>query len=254
MNFIILITILILTSGVVFAQTDVEIAEQCKSAHPTLSEIFKKNECVSIAKKNRAEIEARNKREEAARPCLAKQIPIMESTIRRLMIDILPTDSLDSATSKLEQATGNKSNLSPSENNIKNMVAINWLGTNCKSDFYYLINITQGEDGKLQSFKVWTDTPPRGYTNGNVNGYRPEFFVDFVSKRKLIERPKSPAQRIQSPLTRDSNSHCEPNLTRAERLEKLATNGEVFYSSPTTFRAGNHGFGLNKDNSLTYCF
>lgn len=238
--------LLLCWSSLIFAQSDIKTEEQCKLAHPGVSQIFKRNDCVSNAKKS-------EKREEEARPCLAKSIPAMEEAIKGLMKDILPTDSLDAAASKVSKVTGDKSFIDPSDSNIKHMVAVNEFGSKCVSGFYYLINVTRDEDAKLLSFQVWAKLPPKGYTNTHENGYRPEFFVDFVAKRKVIDRAKLPIQENKPPLNLSPKSHCEPNLTQKERLARLARNGQVLQSSEREYRAGIHVLRFSYDNSLSYC-
>ena len=263
MNFINLAIVLTLTSGTVFAQSDSDIAEQCKSAHPAFSEIFKRNECISNAKKTRAEVEARAKREEAARPCLAKAIPALENTIKELGNNISHADTLVVAAAKVAKVTGNKFQIEPSENNIKKMIAVDALRSKCVSDFYYLINIVQGEDGKLESFKVWTETPPKGYINGNANGYRPEFSVDYVAKRKaqLIDSNKSFKNSKNPAGSKDDflsdlnmKNHCAPEISKKERLSRLSTHGQLNQTSERTYKAGKHGVSFHYDGSLSYCY
>ena len=261
MNFISFVIVLTLTSGAVFAQSDSDIAEQCKSAHPAFSEIFKRNECISNAKKTRAEVEARAKREEAARPCLAKQIPIMETELTNLIKSISPNDTLEVAASKLAKIAS-KPKITPSDTNIKQMVAVSLYTSSCLSDFYYLINISSGEDGKLDRMGVWVENPPRGYTNGNLNGYRPELSVNFAAKRKaqIIESTKSSkSANSGSSLTSNSDymntkSHCAPNLSMKERISRLAAYGEVVQTSERNYRAGTRSVGFLYDGTLSFCY
>lgn len=231
----------------VFGQDDKDINEQCKLLYPSITQLFKKNQCITDAKNS-------EKREEEARPCLAKQIPVLEEKLKTMAKDIAPNDSVEVASEKLSKVTGKKSAIAPSDDNIKNMVAINWLTSNCASNFYYLINVVQGEDARVKAFEVWTVNPPKGYTNNSKYGYRPEFYVDYVAKRKAADKPKQTLDERRSNSSIDSKSHCESGISLQERKLRLAKNGEVHYSSSRTFRAGNHGFGIFEDNTLTYCF
>lgn len=245
------------TTCKVLAQTDAEISEQCKLEFPKVTQFFKRNECVAEAKKRIAEARANERRENEARPCLAKQIPDMESKIKALIKDISPADSLDEAAKKMVKVTGRKSDIQPSETNIKNMVAINTLHTSCKSEFYYLINIVQGEDGKLSNFKVWAENPPKGYAVKSLNGYLPEFFVDFVQRRKIIEENSRLSAKKEIKSSSDyinPKSHCAPNIPMKERISRLSIHGEVLQSSERTYRAGSHSVGFHYDGSLSFCY
>lgn len=137
------------------------------------------------------------------------------------------------------------------------MVVINWLASSCKSDFYYLINVVQGEDGKLSALRVWTENPPKGYTNNHSNGYRPEFFVDFSAKRKVIEERARTATAKSATSNADflnPKSHCAPNISMKERISRLGVHGEVLQSSERTYRAGKHSVGFLYDGSLSFCY
>ena len=133
---IIIFLLIFLISSVTYAQSDQWIEDNCKAIFPSISEFFKRNSCISEEKKAKAQREAKERREEAARNCLAEQIPDIEKLIQSLMKSLNYDDTMNQVISKLEKLKIAAS-IVPSINNIKEKVAVLRINTTGKSDFNF---------------------------------------------------------------------------------------------------------------------
>jgi hypothetical protein len=236
-------------SSLSFSQSDQLIEDDCKAVYPSITEFFERKKCVSDAKKAKAQREVKEKREESARNCLAEQIPDIEKWIQSLMKDLNYDDSMNQVVSKLEKLKVSPE-IVPSTNNIKEKVAVLKINTTCKSDFSFLINITEGEDKKLKSFSVWSEDAPRGYSSGFLK----QFHIDFASQKEAIKKAQKRLTETKGYETDQNSSHCAPNLSRQERINRLARKGQLRQTSENSYSAGLSSVSFSFTGALISCY
>ena len=155
--------------------SDREIDAACKKEFPDFfGDYFRRSNCETEAKEKRAAVklkreeqERKEAREEGARTCISNDLARLESTLRRLRDQAKSKSTLDEMRQLIESVTKQKSNILPSDLNIKEKVLIAALPPNSDTDFYFLINVQLTEQGELRSFRVWAQDPPKGYQGGS---------------------------------------------------------------------------------------
>ena len=224
-----------------------------------MDKIHKSDYQVKIEKENetKAKKQARNK---AALPCLSKDIFRMEQVaknlISRLDVNVILEDAAKVAGEVLEQ----KISIQPTEWDIKKLVAIGSIRTTCDSDFSFLVNINATGGEKLDTLRMWSQNPPFGYEDGQLQ----DFSVNFSEIRKeqkieeqqraVIAAAKTRAEEQQRAVIAaakasiedttnaatetkgiDLFDHCAPDINRKERLRRLAVKGTLKQTSGETY-------------------
>ena len=246
---IIIFLLIFLISSVTYAQSDQWIEDNCKAIFPSISEFFKRSSCISEEKKAKAQREAKERREEAARNCLAEQIPDIEKLIQSLMKSLNYDDNMNQVISKLEKLKIAAS-IVPSINNIKEKVAVLRINTTCKSDFNFLINITEGEDKRLNSFSVWSENSPQGYPSGFLK----QFHIDFAAQREILKKAQKRLAETKVYESDQNSNHCAPNLSRQERINRLARKGQIRQTSENSYNAGSSAVSFSFAGTLMNCY
>ena len=219
-------------------------------------------------KKDKAELEIKKAKQisaNAARGCIAENIGRMESIVRELqaatddnltLMQLKPTfdniiqkgntpkyieyhGEVDSAPQKtsemLVSSTGKETLIVPASDDIKERVLVAIIAPFCETSFNLLVNVRASESGKIDSFKVWAINPPIGYHDG-LHG---EFSVDYEARRAAKEmEAKGKKSKLLDP--------CAPNITKAERLQRLSQYGVVRQESDSEYSAGGHRITFEK--------
>lgn len=192
-----------------------------------------------------AEARQRNEREAAARPCLANDIPRMESAIFASRAAINQSMTIEQARETLARTLDPQASIVVSNDSIRDLVAVASIYTKCDSDFNLLVNVTARNRNSLGSgepelkfFGVWPQNAPIGYAAPNFN-------LDYDQQRELARKQAEALARAatRTPARATATSptdHCAPNLSKAERLERLAAYGDVREVGYQTFQAGTH--------------
>lgn len=182
---------------------------------------------------NLLKIEAKEFKEKAARGCLADQIPQAENSIKTFTNKIDPNEKLIDIRDKFIKETNYEPEIAVTKDNIKTKVLILTVGTSCESDFSFLININENENHELTKLYVYAQNPPEGYKTSNYG------IIDSLTRDfEFIRNSKSLNKFDPDKFLSETQDHCAPNLSRQERLRRLATHGKVRESGLWTFTAG----------------
>jgi hypothetical protein len=214
-------------------------------------------------KKDKAELELKKSKEmqsNVARGCISENIGKMESTVKALQAatdddltliqlkpifdDVMPkfveyhgevfssppetSKTLISSSGKVDWPQ-QKTSIVPADDNIKERVLVATITPLCETSFYLLVNVRASESEKIESFKVWAVNPPTGYHDG----LHYEFTVDYAARRMA----KDTEAKLKKSVSLDP---CAPNLSKAERLSRLAQYGTVKQYSEFEYSAANH--------------
>ena len=233
------VVITMLACSTLHAQTSYDLLEKkrCAELFPNLvADYLARTECIGeidkrIEKQKAAEraAAAKEQRENAARSCVAADIPRVEGLLRDIKALILNdyNDKLRGNSSynlvivqSLIKGKYSSINLSiqAADDNIKDKVLIFSIRTNCDSAFHFLANIRANSNDELQWYRLWAQEPPKGY---NVSWNQlSEWGIDFVALKKEYELSSVVAQPGQTGWTPDSATNCkvwnpspEPNET-----------------------------------------
>ena len=99
-----------------------------------------------------------------------------------------------------------------------------------------------GPDGK----KTGLRTQFEDYIDLDTYARFNRLVVEWTLDTKLQEKPNWQS----APIVLD---HCAPNLTRSERLKRLAQHGNVRQTGSGAYAAGNHRLHFFDDGSLLNC-
>jgi hypothetical protein len=238
---------------------------RCKQLFPTFSQTFERFQCESTEEKKRlaqqaaeeekrvaqqAEAEHEKRRlaaEEAARPCIAADLPRMENLIVSAKNATAPDMSLEQAKEAIEAAIPLKAGLVTSNENIKEQVLFFTVRPKCSTAFYLVANVLGHEDGQLSWFAVWAQNSPKGYAEGRHEEMGR--FYDWERTQKITAQFKAAeddrnrkAAAAQQKATANSTlgDPCAPGLSRSERVRRLGQYGPLRQISEGEYVAGNH--------------
>jgi hypothetical protein len=199
-------------------------------------------------------------RAERARVCVADDLPRLEALAQSIRSDIHENMTLAEAKAVADKLTGQVGEIKVPDDDIKQRVLVYGLSPRCDSPFYLLVNVQADEHGKLRYLNVWAMDTPRGY----AAGWRPEFSSNFEQARvpapspydyvwnsntgryEIVPPPKrqtAPANQraVDEAATRHNVDWlCAPDLSKEERLRRLATFGPVRETGLATYEAGGH--------------
>lgn len=210
------------------------------------------------AERAQARAQAERAKEKEARICIAGDLPRMEKLAESIQAAVHENMTLEEAKAVTDKATGSVGHIVPPEKDIKERVLIYSLRTQCDSKFYLLVNVRADEKGALRWLRVWAKDPPEGYSDG----LHDEFSTDFEAHRQYLARVQLEAQQAAEAARRRADvkrngtdtDPCAPNLTRDERLQRLARFGKVRQTGSRDFEAGEHNVVFSPfDGSLVYC-
>jgi hypothetical protein len=157
-----------------------DIEHQCTAMYPSMTQYFAWKDCIKTATEREAEEDAKRQKEEAARPCLAGDIPRMERLAAKAHEAVQSEFSLDEAQSALYPIIGDRGEIQIAKDNIKERVLVTSINTRCDAPFQFLINVREGSDKKLRWVRVSAEDPPAGYP-ANLHQ---EFGVEFEEQRE----------------------------------------------------------------------
>jgi hypothetical protein len=178
-------------------QEEEEVTALCNRQHPSLiGDYLVRQDCVVretrfARERLRAtrEREERDRRELAARPCVAEALPRIEQTIMRARDALTPNMRLQEIRTTLDQIFTPPGQMGISSHDINIQVYIKEIGFNCDTDFYFNINVDIRRDGNSTRFSVWAYNAPVGYPDGSgAERYIARFARNFVEERAAIER------------------------------------------------------------------
>jgi uncharacterized membrane protein YhaH (DUF805 family) len=175
--------------------------------------------------------------DEDTRICLSEQIPATENAIKNISEIIDPFSNINDVKSKIKEKLNMDFQLVIAQDNIKNRVLVATVSTSCKSKFSFLINIRDNENKELTDFSVYAQNSPKGYSVGS-NGYIDSLHKNFVNMRLSKIQNANPATINKDTNNSNQQDHCAPNLSRQERIARLAKHGTVRESGLWTFTAG----------------
>ncbi|WP_219685632.1 hypothetical protein [Bradyrhizobium canariense] len=185
-----------------------------------MTQYFAWKDCVKIqaeyeerdAIRRQAE-ERKRSNEEAARPCIAADIPRMESLALKVKAAVLPDVPLEEVRAALGLVLGKQGDIEIPENDIRERVLITTISTQCRSDFQFLINVREGKDKKIRWLRVSAENAPAGYQSK----LHSEFGREFEAEREQ--------QRIQAAQKKNEEEYraqfAELNESRQDLLQSV---------------------------------
>lgn len=210
------------------------------------------------------------------RDCIGGDISRMEEAVRKLSSSIESEDKIDVVAKKF---AGNNKDILAADDDITQKVLVYSVPTNCSSPFNLLVNIRADQDGNLLWFRVWSRNPPPelGYPQDLVA----KFTVDYDALRKENIAKKLAQKKQQEELQKkklasealnkqnssfnySQNSSsvldskletdpCAPELSKQERLRRLALFGSVKQNSENSYSAANRTVMFGYTGRLIYC-
>jgi hypothetical protein len=186
-----------------------------------------------------------------ARLCISEDVTRMEALLRNIQSALHARMSLEDARATLDGIAGSQGRVLPGKDDIHERVLIYNLRTKCDSPFQLLVNVRADQYGALKWLSVFAEDPPQGYPPGMHR----EFSTNFIAERAqaalaALGPPPMPKRASVShrtetaPASKDSlgadGDPCAPNLTRTERVQRLAAFGSVRQTGEGEYEAGNH--------------
>jgi hypothetical protein len=185
---------------------EILIEKTCRDLFPNLiSDFFARRGCINSANKEKKEEgerkkieQARQQREEGARPCIADDLPRMERLLTRIEdglkseIDLAlrepknNTFMLEDISKTLKEIWPEMvAGIAPAQDNIRERVLIANLRTKCDSDFHFLINVRASADGSVSWFRAWPQSAPQGYQRETLQSgtLKISDYLDFDAMR-----------------------------------------------------------------------
>ena len=148
-----------------------------------------------------------------ARPCISNDLERMESLAKNIYDSINENMSLDEAKEKITEILGTKVATQPTELEIKKWVVIGRIPTTCDSDFYFFVNVTAFQKGKVLRLGIWSESAPKGYQSGHMTN----FSTDFVKLR----RDKAEARLMEKQRAAEAERRHAEELERKRHAEEL---------------------------------
>jgi hypothetical protein len=185
--------------------------DTCRDRYPNIWQLLSKWDCEKEGQLREKKIKEEEEREARARPCIAAELPRLESELRHARELIKADMSLDEVQIVLNRHFGKRGSVVVSDNNIKEKVYVNFFSPNCASSFRFLINVNADHTGKLINYMVWAQNSPRGYPEGSVS----ELSLNFEQQRRQAQlKADLEAKRIEDIKKKDELAVREAEITR----------------------------------------
>jgi hypothetical protein len=167
-----------------------EIEHRCTAKYPNISQYFAWKDCVKIATQLEVEENLKRQKEEAARPCLAADMPRMEGLVAKASGAVKSESSLEEAQAALGVIFGYQGTITIPKDSIKDRVLVSSINSRCDAPFYFLINVREGPDKKLRWLRTWAEDAPAGYSSGLHQEFSAEFEAERERERFRAEAAK----------------------------------------------------------------
>jgi len=187
-------------------QAEEDITALCNRQHPSLiGDYLVRQDCVvretRIARervRTTREREERDRRELAARPCVAEALPRIEQTIMRARNSLHSGMGLQEIQNTLDQFFVRPGSVTVSDADITMQVYVNEVRFSCITEFYFSIAVDVRRDGDSTKFTVVAHNAPAGFPEGSGGEIRlARFERNFVA-----ERAEEPARRAHFAVLR----------------------------------------------------
>jgi hypothetical protein len=162
------LTVLALLTPVTASASTSEIEHRCTVMYPSVMQYFAWKDRVKVETKREAEEELKRleeelkaQRQEAARPCLAADLPRMEALATKATAAVGSETSLDEAQNALNAITERQGEIVIPKDSIRERVFATAIETKCDSTFHFLINVREGPDKKLRWMRIPGPWMPR---------------------------------------------------------------------------------------------
>jgi hypothetical protein len=240
---------------------------QCKNLFPAFSQTLERYRCESTQEKTRLEEKAAaaheeqlrvaaaareeqsRKAEEAVRPCIAADLPRMESIIQTARNATSADMSIEHAKEEIEKATSLRLRSDTSLSDIREPVLIFRVQSNCRSKFNLLVNVLADQQRIVKRFGVWAYDSPTGY----AGGFHAELGRNYVYERQSAldsklarqaqeERARKASEPLHKAVIPDSpaGDQCAPGISVSERIRRLTQYGAVRQVSEGDYVANGH--------------
>ena len=163
---------------------------RCTARYPGLTQYFAWKDCVKTETQQEAAENRKRQKEEAARPCLAADIPRMEGLAAKASEAVKSESSLEEAQVALNLIIRQQGEITIPKDSIKDRVLVNSIDTKCDAPFHFLINVREGPDKKLRWIRTWAVDAPAGYPDN----FHKEFGAEFEAQREH-ERSRAEAEK-----------------------------------------------------------
>ncbi|MCA1437005.1 hypothetical protein I6F33_29075 [Bradyrhizobium sp. BRP20] len=182
--------------------------------------------------------ERKRANEEAARPCIAGDIPRMESLAFKVKAAVLPDVPLEEVRAAVGLTLGKVGDIEIPDDDIKERVLITTIPTQCRSDFHFLVNVREGRDKKIRWLRVSAENAPAGYHPKLQSELGREFEAEREQQRiqaaqkkneeefraHFAELNESRQDLLQSVKVSDVRSLCDTKSCATRTLEFKITN------------------------------
>lgn len=216
---------------------DTEVAD-CKYRFPSLfSDYFARDACVSDAKKgqrrraedekkSRAEDEARARDralEEAARPCIAQDLPRVEKALTDLKLVLSENATIEEAKVKVTEQIDANTSIVIARDDILQKVVVGNISPKCSTKFNFLINIRFNQQDQIRWLRTYAQNTPMGYEPPTKYGYVEKFSFDYeeMRRQKAAAASKAIADAVES------KRRQEAAIAEEKRRQENAATEEV---------------------------
>lgn len=213
-----------LTPNTVYAS---QFDKKCASDFPEWHQIWEKYSCVRRLEKQKAIEDEKKRREERARPCISKDVERMETQVKNIKDSIDENMTLDEAKEKITEILGTEILTQPTEFDIKKWVVIGRIPTTCASDFYFLVNVTAIQKGKVLHLGVWSKSAPKGYESGYLTNFSTNFKAERLRKQRAAEAEKRRAAEAERRREAEAMKRIAAEAEKKRKAEAARKRGEA---------------------------
>jgi hypothetical protein len=171
------------------SQYDQEISHCSKQFPSLIYDYLLRSSCIDEADKALALRELERKleaKEDAARPCIATQLPNLDQKLRNLSanVEIRPPKSIVEAMASIENYLGVKGEVVIPDDLILEKTVVAFVRPTCETEFGYLVNIRLDKDQRTRWLSVYAQNPPKGLSGVGIGGYVESFSIDIEERER----------------------------------------------------------------------
>jgi hypothetical protein len=81
-----------------------------------------------------------------------------------------------------------------------------------------------------------------------------QFHIDFAAQREALRKAQKRVAETKIYESDQNSNHCAPNLSRQERINRLAKKGQIRQTSENSYSAGSSFVSFSFAGTLMNCY